>query len=302
MTRQRRYTRDGQLAFRMVLTLFLLAVLYLFFLTVLFALTKSLLLIGLVGAGLVLFQYFASDRLVLASTGARVVDAAQSPDLHGMVERLCQMADLPKPQIALIDSGIPNAFATGRSPKHATVCVTTGLMYRLDQRELEAVLGHELSHIKNRDMAIMTFASLFATVASFIVQMGMWGGFGYSNRDRRDGGDSLTAVYLVAVLVWAISFVLLRALSRYREYAADRGAALLTGSPSHLSAALLKIEGMISGARIPQQDLRTAQTFNAFYIMPLVSRGSIMEFFSTHPSLEHRLERLRLLEQRMELP
>ncbi len=244
-----------------------------------------------------LFQYFASDKLVLLSAGAREVSALEAPELHGIVERLCQLADLPKPRIAMMDTSMPNAFATGRSPSKATICVTTGLMRTLDKPEIEAVLGHELAHVKNRDMTVITFASLFATMAAYILQVGMWFGFGGDQRDRRDG-NAIILVYLVSLVVWAVSFMLLRALSRYREYAADRGSAILTGAPSHLASALLKIEGNMR--RIPTQDLRQAQTMSAFYIMPAVGRDAIAELFSTHPSLEHRLARLRAMEQNME--
>ncbi len=297
-TRRAWYGRDTGLTLRMGFTMFLLAALYLAFMAFLLRTTSSLLLVGLFGVGMALFQYFGSDKLVLLSTGAHEVSAAQAPELHGIIERLCQLADLPKPRVAMMDSAMPNAFATGRSPKKATVCVTRGLMDTLDRPEVEAVLAHELAHVKNRDMTVITFASLFATMASYIVQMGMWFGFGGDDRDRRDGGNSIAMVYLVSVVVWAVSFVLLRTLSRYREYAADRGAAILTGSPSHLASALLKIEGRMR--RIPSGDLRQAQAMSAFYIMPAVGRAAISELFSTHPSLEHRLERLRAMEQSME--
>jgi heat shock protein HtpX len=294
IARRKWYGRDSGLTLRMGFTLFLLAALYLAFIAFLLHTTGSLLIVGLFGVGFALFQYFASDKLVLLSTGAHEVSAAQAPEVHRIVERLCQLADLPKPRIALMDTPMPNAFATGRSPKNATICVTTGLMRTLDGPEVEAVLGHELSHVKNRDMMVITFASLFATMASYIVQMGMW--FGFGGRGRRD--NSIAMAYLVALVVWALSFLLLRALSRYREYAADRGAAILTGAPSQLASALLKIEGNMR--RIPNQDLRQAQTMNAFYIMPAVGRDAIAELFSTHPTLEHRLARLRALEQNME--
>ena len=302
VSRRRWYGRDTGLTLRMGFTLFLLAALYLGFMAFLLHATRSLFVVGLFGVGMALFQYFASDKLVLLSTGAREVSAAEAPELHGMVERLCQLADLPKPRVALMDTPMPNAFATGRSPKQATVCVTTGLLQTLDRAELEAVMSHELSHVKNRDMMVITFASLFATMASFIVQTGMWFGFGgYGNdRDDRDGGNAVILAYLVSLVVWVISFFLLRALSRYREYAADRGAAILTGAPSQLASALLKIEQAMGMRRIPTQDLRQAQTMSAFFIMPAGGREAIAELFSTHPTLEHRLARLRALEQGME--
>jgi heat shock protein HtpX len=300
VARRKWYGRDTGLTLRMAFTMFLLAALYLAFMAFLWHTTGSLLIVGLFGVVMALFQYFASDKLVLLSTGAHEVSAAEAPELYGIVERLCQLADLPRPRIAIMNTPMPNAFATGLSPKQATVCVTTGLLNTLDRPELEAVLGHELSHIKNRDMMIITFASLFATMASFIVQTGMWFGFGgFDGRGRRDG-NAVVMAYLVSLLVWVVSFFLLRALSRYREYAADRGAAILTGAPSQLSSALLKIEQSMGMRRIPTQDLRQAQTMSAFYIMPVVGRDSIAELFSTHPTLEHRLARLRQLEQGME--
>src|SRR6185437_11623178 len=294
MASQRWYGRDTQLTLRMAFTLFLLALLYAVFLGVLWHFTGSFVLLVVLGAGLVLFQYFVSDKLVLLSTGAREVSAQEEPALHGVIERLAQIADLPKPRVAIMEVAAPNAFATGRSPKNAVIAVTRGLLQILEPQELEAVLGHEMSHIKNRDMMVLTYASLFASVASFIVQIGMWTGLG---RSRGRGAGNLGAVFLVAAVVWAGSFVLLRALSRYREYAADRGSVLLTGSPSTMRSALIKVSGSMQ--RIPTQDLRTAQAMSAFFIVPIKTKGTIGEFFQTHPTLEHRLARLEKLEQRM---
>jgi heat shock protein HtpX len=295
MAGKRWYGRDTQLTLRMGFTLFLLAVLYAVFLAVLWAATGSAALLVVVGAGMVLFQYYVSDKLVLLSTGARIVSPEEAPELHRIVERLAQLADLPKPGVALIDSHVPNAFATGRSPKHAVIAVTRGLVQLLEPAELESVLGHEMSHIKNRDMMVLTYASLFASVASFIVQIGMWTGFGVGNRNERDNNGA-AMVFLVSALVWVISFFLLRALSRYREYAADRGSVLLTGSPATMRSALLKVTGTMQ--RIPNTDLRASQSMNAFFIVPQVKQ-SVGEIFSTHPSLEHRLARLEAMEQKM---
>ncbi|HWE60657.1 MAG TPA: zinc metalloprotease HtpX [Chloroflexota bacterium] len=294
MTGKRWYGRDTQLTLRMGFTLFLLALLYAVFLGVLWKATGSGILLVVVGAALVLFQYYGSDKLVLLSTGARIVEPQEAPDLHRIIERLAQIADLPKPRVALIDSHVPNAFATGRSPKHAVVAVTRGLIQLLEPAELESVLAHEMSHIKNRDMMVLTYASLFASVAAFIVQIGMWTGFGFGERDDRDNGGAI--VLLASAAVWLISFFLIRALSRYREYAADRGSVLLTGSAATMRSALLKVSGTMQ--RIPNTDLRAGQSMNAFFIVPQVKQ-SLGEVFSTHPSLEHRLARLEAMERDM---
>jgi heat shock protein HtpX len=296
MAGKRWYGRDTQLTLRMGFTLFLLAMLYTVFLGVLWRATGSFVLLIVLGAGLVLFQYFASDKLVLLSTGARQVTAQQEPELHRIIVRLSQIADLPTPRIAVMDTMVPNAFATGRSPKHAVIAVTRGLMQLLEPQELESVLGHEMSHIKNRDMMVITYASLFATVASFIVQIGAWTGFGMGRGNDRDGNNAAAVIFLVSAAVWAISFFLLRALSRYREYAADRGSVLLTGSPSTMRSALIKVSGTMQ--RIPNNDLRAAKAMNAFFIVPQV-KSTAVEIFSTHPSLEHRLARLEAMERNM---
>ncbi|HEY8285058.1 MAG TPA: zinc metalloprotease HtpX [Chloroflexota bacterium] len=296
MASQRWYGRDTQLTLRMAFTLFLLALLYSVFLGVLWKFTGSLVLLVVVGAGMVLFQYYVSEKLVLLSTGAREVSAAEEPGLHAIIERLAQIADLPKPRVAIMEVGTPNAFATGRSPKHAVIAVTRGLLRLLEPQELESVLGHEMTHIKNRDMMVLTYASLFASVASFIVQIGMWTGFGFGEDDRDSNNGAAVVVFLVSAAVWAISFFLLRSLSRYREYAADRGSVLLTGSPSTMRSALLKVSGTIQ--RIPNSDLRAAQSMNAFFIVPNVKQ-SVGELFGTHPSLEHRLARLEAMERNM---
>jgi heat shock protein HtpX len=229
--------------------------------------------------------------------GAQEVSEQQAPELHDMVGRLAAMTGLPKPRVAIIDTPVPNAMATGRNPKHSLVAVTSGILQTLDNEELEAVLAHEMSHVIHRDMRVMAMASFFATVASFIVQSGLWGGFygGYGgDREDRDRGSSFILIFLVSVVVWAISFVLIRTLSRYREYSADRGSAIITGQPSKLASALVKISGRMQ--RIPDADLRSVEAGNTLMIFPAVSRGSISEIFSTHPSLEHRLARLQEME------
>ncbi len=292
------YGRDLQLTVRMGFTLFLLAALYAVFLAVLWQATGSGVLLVLVGAGLLLAQYFASDKLVLLSTRARLIGDQEEPELHRVVGRLAQMANLPTPRLAMIEDQMPNAFATGRSPKHAVLAVTRGLLAVLEPAELEAVLAHELSHIKNRDMMVMTYASLLASVASFMVQIGMWTGFGVGMRGGRGRGNNpIALVFLVAALVWVVSFFLLRALSRYREYAADRGSVLLTGTPAALRSALIKVSGMVQ--RIPTRDLRTMQAANAFFIVTPTRRSSLGEVFDTHPTLEHRLARLEAMERTM---
>jgi heat shock protein HtpX len=287
--------RDTGLTVRMFLTMFLLAALYLAFVFVLVRAGVGIIFVALIAGGLLVVQYYLSDTLVLASVGARVVTAQEQPQLHAIVGKLAATADLPMPRVAVVDSNIPNAFATGRNPRHAVVAVTSALLQRLPPQELEAVLGHELTHVKNRDMAVITVASFFATVAAFLVQQFMfWGIF-----DEEDSRSNYTwLIYLASILVWLISYFLINALSRYREYAADRGSAILTGSPSQLESALTRISGQME--RIPNRDLRQAERLNAFYIIPAVSRQSLMELFSTHPSLEHRLAQLQRIERQME--
>ncbi|MDP2216158.1 MAG: zinc metalloprotease HtpX [Methanolobus sp.] len=289
-----KWKRDLGLEGRMVLTMFLLAAVYLLFLAFLASMGTSmgvmLLFIGLF-MGL---QYYYSDRLVLWSMKATVVTEEEEPKLHQTVTRLCAMADLPKPRIAIVRTPVPNAFATGKSPSSAVVAVTTGLMDRLNQGELEAVLAHELSHVKNRDMAILTIASFLSTVAFFFVRYSMYfGGFG----NNRKGGGNIIVIWLVSIGVWLVSFLLIRALSRYREFAADRGAAIITGNPANLTSALMKISDVMP--RIPTDDLRKVEGMNAFFIIPAVS-GSVMNLFSTHPSMEKRIAALEKIQREME--
>ncbi len=288
--------RDAGLAARMFWTMFLLAALYLFFIIVLWQSGISYSgMIVFIGA-MLFFQYYFSDRMVLWSMRARVVSPREAPELHAAVERLATLAGLPKPRIAIVPTSMPNAFATGRNPANAVVAVTTGIMDRLNSSELEAVLAHELSHVKNRDMTVMTIASFFATIASFLMRRFLFFGGGFGGRNR-EGKGGVMLVYLVSMLVWVISFFLIRALSRYREFAADRGAANLTGAPDQLASALKKISG--SMAHIPPRDLQEAGAFNAFFIIPALKGNTLMELLSTHPSLERRLDYLRKLEQEM---
>src|SRR5919201_697970 len=296
---QRRIGNDPGLTLRMFLTMFLLAVVYLIFIGVLLKLGVGLIVIIPIAVILLALQYYYSDKLILLSIGAREVSEQEAPQLHQIVTRLAQTTGIPKPKVAIIDTPVPNALATGRDPNHALVAVTTGIMQQVNEPELEAVIAHELSHVIHRDMRVMAMASFFATIASFIVQMGLWGGFygGYGDRDRRDSGNAFIVIFLVSAAVWAISFVLIRTLSRYREYAADRGSAIITGQPSNLASALVKISGTMQ--RIPERDLRQVEAANSLMLFPVAHRGSLTEIFSTHPSLEHRLERLREMESRL---
>ena len=293
MSSRSRFPVDHQLKARMFFTLFLLAALYLLFGVVLWYAGVGFSFIIVIVAIMMLVQYFLSDKLVLMSTKAKVVSPQEAPELHSIVERLSMLADMPKPRVAIMPTSVPNAFATGRNPQNAVVAVTQGLMRQLTTQEVEAVLAHEISHVKNRDVAVMTIASFFATVASFIVQNFFLISMG-QDRENRGAG---VLVYFVSLLVYLISFFLIRALSRYREYAADRGAAFLTGSPGMLSSALKKISGNMK--RVPEQDLRQAEGMNAFYIIPALTGDAFSELLSTHPSLEKRLAYLRKLEREM---
>ncbi len=297
------FGRDTGLQLRMTLTMFLLGLVYAALIGALFASGINGALILVIAGGFFLVQFFASDKLALHAMGAREVTPQEAPQLHAMIERLCVQADLPKPRIAVANTPMPNAFAIGRSPKSATVCATTGIMDLLSPAELEGVMAHELTHVVNRDVMVMTIASFFATVASYIVQFGFFfgggfGGGGYGGGSDDDDGASMMAVILVSIVVYAVSFLLLQALSRYREFAADRGSAMLTGRPSALASALMKISGTMQ--RIPQQDLRAAEGLSAFYIFPAKAKQSVMNLFSTHPPLEQRLAALDRLERQLQ--
>jgi heat shock protein HtpX len=285
----------------MLLTSFLLGLLYVVFAVVLFnVLNVGLVPMLLIVVGLALFQYFTSDKIALAASGAKVVTAEQAPELHAMVERLCAMADLPKPRVAVIDTDVPNAFATGRSPKHSAVAVTTGLWNRLEPQEVEGVLAHELSHVANRDVLVMTLASFFAMLAALLTRVGLYGGMFSGGRNRDGGAPAWLIIFLVSIVTYIVSFVLIRTISRYREYAADRGAAVLTGAPEQLMSALQKIASDI--VRIPQRDLREVEGMNAFFIIPTNWKSSMGELFATHPPLEKRLARLAQIAQEMGRP
>lgn len=282
------FGRDRGLEFRMGLTIFLLGLVYVVFIGALIASGASAVVVLVVAALFAVVQILFSDRLALGSMGARVVGADEYPELHAVVERLCTLTDLPKPRIAVARTDMPNAFATGHNRRTATVCVTTGIMERLDAQQLEGVVAHELAHIGNRDVVVMTVASFLATVAGLLIRMGA-----YTNLSRSRDNTALVflAVTLIAVATYVISYLLLRALSRYREYAADRGAAIMTGAPAQLASALMAITGDM--ARIPTRDLRAAEGMNAFFIVPAVARGfSLSSLFATHPPVERRVERL----------
>jgi heat shock protein HtpX len=296
MARPTAFGKDTGLQTRMVLTMFLLGLVYVVFMGVLFAAGAGTVIIVVFAGGLFLVQLFASDKLALRAMGAKEVSAQQAPELHAMIERLCVQADLPKPKIAVADTPMPNAFAMGRSQKSATVCATTGLMGMLSPSELEGVMAHELTHIANRDVVIMTVASFFASIASMITQFGFFFGGGMGNSDSDDDGPGFLVVILVSLVVYVISFLLMQALSRYREFAADRGAAVITGRPSGLASALVKISGV--NAKIPQQDLRVAKEMQAFFIAPVGQQ--IAGLFATHPPLEARLAALQRLEGQLQ--
>ncbi|KAB1148662.1 zinc metalloprotease HtpX [Streptomyces luteolifulvus] len=289
-----RFAPDRQLTARMGLTLFLLGLLYVVFVAVLIVLLKSWVLVVVIAAGLLAAQYWFSDRIALFAMHGRLVTPEEQPELHGVIDRLCAIADMPKPQVAVSGMDLPNAFATGRNADHAVVCVTTGLLRRLEPEELEGVLAHELSHVAHRDVAVITIASFLGVIAGLMVRFAFYSQLFGGGRDRREDQNTaalLFAVMAVSALVYALSFLLIRALSRYRELAADRAAALLTGRPSALASALTKVTGDI--ARIPTRDLRTAQAFNAFFFTPALGPGStVANLFSTHPTLERRLEQL----------
>jgi heat shock protein HtpX len=303
--KRRSYGRDAGLTLRMIATSGLLGLLYVGFAVALFYLLN----VGLgamlvIVIGIAALQYWTSDKLALAASGAKIVTPEEAPDLHAMVERLCALADLPKPRVAVIPSDVPNAFATGRSPKHAAIAVTQGLWRRLEPQEIEAVLAHELSHVANRDVLIMTIASFFAMLAAMLTRFGlyagMWGGGGFGGGNRDNNNNQVPVwliVFAVSVVTYVISFILIRTISRYREYAADRGSALITGAPENLMSALQKIASGIT--QIPQRDLREVAGMNAFFIVPTNWRQQVGELFMDHPPLEKRLAALSQIAREM---
>ncbi|HEY3733198.1 MAG TPA: zinc metalloprotease HtpX [Streptosporangiaceae bacterium] len=308
-----RYAPDRGLTARMGLTMFLLGLVFVAFVALLVGILTAVHAGGaaivffpvLLGLGLGIGSLFYSDKIALRAAGAQEVTPQQAPMLHGVVDRLCALADMPKPRVAIAPTDMPNAFATGRNSKHAVVCVTQGLMRRLDDpEELEAVLAHEMSHVAHKDVTVMTIASFLAIIAGLMVRFAFYGELfgGGRGRNNNNGGGQLAILMLammaVSAVVYAISFLLIRLLSRYRELAADRAGALLTGQPSKLASALQKVSGQI--AAIPTRDLRSAQPLNAFYFAPALTKGqSVSNLFSTHPSLEKRLAELAKISKQL---
>jgi heat shock protein HtpX len=297
----KRWPSEFGLQARMMLTLILIGVINLAFLAFLYWLgldPVSLLILAAVMLGI---QYFFSDKMVLASTRAKIVSPEEAPELHQLVDKLSAEAGIPKPRVAIVPTDVPNAFATGRSLHHSVIAATSGLLQRLNHDEVEAVLAHELSHVRNRDVAVITLASFLATVASFMMNSAMYGSMasGRGGQEGRGGrGPGMILIFVVSAVVYFIGMLLVRLLSRYREYAADRGSAIITGHPSHLISALLKINGVMD--RVPKRDLRAQEGMNQFFIIPQLTGRSLMELFATHPPLEKRIRMLERMEQSME--
>jgi heat shock protein HtpX len=296
MPRPTSFGKDTGLQVRMTVTMFLLGLVYVALIVTLLAVGANGITVAIIAGGLAALNLFASDKLALAAMGARVVSPQEAPQLHAMVERLCVQADLPKPKVAVANTRMPNAFALGRSPKSATVCATTGIMEMLSPAELEGVMAHELTHVANRDVLVMTLAGFFATIAAYIVQFGFFFGGGGSYGDD-DDNPSFLVLLLVSLVVYVVSFLLMQALSRYREFAADRGAAIITGRPSALASALQKIASGMH--QIPQKDLRAAGELQAFFIFP-AAKGSVSGLFATHPPMEKRIAALMRLESQLQ--
>ena len=295
MPRPTSFGRDTGLQLRMTFVMFMLGLLYVALIVAMLASGLNGGMVAIIAGGLAVFQLFGSDKLALHAMGARVVSPQEAPEFHAMIDRLCVQADLPKPRVAIANSRMPNAFALGRSPKSATVCATTGIMELLSPAELEAVMAHELTHVQNRDVLVMTLASFFATIAAYIVQFGMFFGGGSSDDDDN---PSVFVLFLVSFVVYVVSFFLMQALSRYREFAADRGAAVITGRPSALASALIKISGGMQ--RIPSADLRAQSELAAFYIFPPGAGKAVATLFSTHPPMEKRIAALQRLESQLQ--
>ncbi len=298
MPRSTSFGKDTGLQIRMTFVFFLLGVLYVGLVVALLSSGVNGVTVALIAGGLAAFQLFGSDKLALRAMGAREVTPQQAPELHAMIDRLCVQADLPKPKVAVADTKMPNAFALGRGPKSATVCATTGIMELLSPAELEGVMAHELSHVANRDVLVMTLAGFFATIAAYIVQFGFLFGGGGGGYGDDDDNPSFLVLFLVSLAVYVISFFLMQALSRYREFAADRGAALITGRPSALASALMRISSGME--KIPKQDLRASSELSAFYIFPPGAKGAISGLFATHPPMEKRIEALQRLETQLQ--
>jgi heat shock protein HtpX len=292
-----RFKRDPNLSLRLIFCFIALSALYAIFIGVLTYLGVGFIPITLMVSAMLIAQWYFSDKMVLWFSGAKVVSKEQFPQVHEIVEKLAQRSNLPKPKVAVVNTNMPNAFATGKSHKSSVVAVTTGLLDILDYDELEAVIGHELSHVKNRDVMVLTLASIFSVVASFLMRYAMFGamfggGGGYGgDRSRNNAGVAMLIVILVAVVTWIVSFIITRAISRYREYAADRGSAQVTGKPMELASALTKISGSMH--KVPQQHAQRFQSLNAFFIIPAFSSNSLVNLFSTHPPVEKRIQKLK---------
>jgi heat shock protein HtpX len=291
--------RDRGLTARMIVSFAILTLLYLIFIGVLAYLGVGFIPITVIASLMILAQWYFSDKIVLWSSRAKIVSRDQYPELHDLVERIVARNNLPKPRIAVMNTSMPNAFATGKSPKSSVVCVSTGLLNLLETEELEGVIAHELTHIRNRDVLVLTLASLFSTVAWYLMQFSFYGGigYGYGGRSRDNGGGAMILIILVALLTWLVSFLIIRAISRYREFAADRGGAQMTGKPAKLASALMKISGNMK--KIPTKDLRQVEGLNAFFIIPAFSGSSISNLFSTHPPVQKRIEKLMQMEMSM---
>ena len=286
---------DSGLRARMGLSFVILGILYVIFLSILHYLGVGYIPLAIIASVMILAQWYFSDKIVLWTSGAKIISREEYPKLHEIVERLSTKNGLPKPKVAMVNSNVPNAFATGKSPKSSLVAVTTGLLELLDDDELEAVIGHELTHVRSRDVLVLTLASLFSTVAWYLMQFGFYGGLQTRNRNSAGSG---VIVLLVAIVTWVVSFLIIRAISRYREYSADRGGAIMTGKPDKLATALLKISGKIKV--IPPNELKNVQKLNAFFIIPALSGSSIANLFSSHPPVEKRVQKLKEMKSGIE--
>ena len=282
------WKRDSGLTARMTLSFIILGILYVVFLSILHYLGVGYIPLAFIAGVMIMAQWYFSDKIVLWTSGAKIVSKEEYPQLHNIVEKLVNKNGIPKPKVAVVNSGVPNAFATGKSPRSSLIAVTTGILGLLDDEELEAVIGHELTHVRNRDVLVLTLASVFSTVAWYLAQFSFFGG--YQSRNR-DSGNATVIVIVVAIVTWVVSFLIIRAISRYREYSADRGGAIMTGSPDKLADALLKISGKMN--KIPANELQKVQKMNAFFIIPALSGSSIANLFSTHPPVEKRVQKLK---------
>lgn len=282
------WKRDSGLTARMTLSFIILGILYVVFLSILHYLGVGYIPLAFIAGVMIMAQWYFSDKIVLWTSGAKIVSKEEYPQLHNIVEKLVNKNGIPKPKVAVVNSDVPNAFATGKSPRSSLIAVTTGILGLLDDEELEAVIGHELTHVRNRDVLVLTLASVFSTVAWYLAQFSFFGG--YQSRNR-DSGYATIIVILVAIVTWVVSFLIIRAISRYREYSADRGGAIMTGRPDKLADALMKISGKMN--KIPANELQKVQKMNAFFIIPALSGSSIANLFSTHPPVEKRVQKLK---------